>query len=77
MKEFTTSLEGATVHKQLKSIEHYIDLGNLYEDYFDGVAYDIYPKLEEGAFSPEELEQLRGALLDLSEKLRNVAQNLG
>lgn len=77
MKEFTTSLEGATVRKHLDNIEPYLDLWEISEDYLQMPGYIIHDKLAGGAFSPQELEQLRGALLDLSEKLRNVAQNLG
>lgn len=50
MKEFTTSLEGATVRKHLDSIEPYLDLWEISEDYLQIPGYIIHDKLAGGAW---------------------------
>lgn len=71
------------VRQKLHDIDLNISWGRLSRDYFDKSASWFYNKLNgidgnggEGGFTPDELQQLKGALCDLSERIRRAADNL-
>ncbi len=71
------------VRQKLSDIDLNISWGRLAKDYFNKSASWFYNKLNgidgnggEGGFSPEELKQLKGALCDLSDRIRRAADNL-
>ena len=71
------------VRQKLYDIDLNISWGRLSRDYFDKSASWFYNKLNgidgnggEGGFTPDELQQLKGALCDLADRIRRAANNL-
>jgi hypothetical protein len=73
----------ADVKKQLADIYMKITWREIALDYFGKSPSWLYHKLDgidgnggEGGFTPEEAEQMRGALIDLSNRIRRAAENI-
>lgn len=71
------------VRTALRDIDLNISWGELARDYFKKSASWFYQRLNEVdghgnpcEFTPNEKEQLRGALIDLSERIRRAAENI-
>lgn len=71
------------VRAALRDIDLNISWGHIARDYFQKSVSWFYQRLNEVdghgnpcAFSTEEKEQLRGALVDLSERIRRAAENI-
>ena len=71
------------VRRKLDDIELDIVWGKIAKRYFSKSVSWLYNKLScidgnggEGGFTSEELEQLRGALFDLSDRIRKAAEKL-
>lgn len=69
--------------EKLKDILLNINIAKLAKQYFNRSSGWLYHKLDgidgnggTNDFSPEELEQLRGALYDLSDRIRKAADTL-
>lgn len=80
-----TKAKPQTTRQQVADILVDISWQALANRYFSKSASWLYHKLDgrdvnkngkPAQFSPEELEQLRGALVDLSERIRRTADNL-
>ena len=78
-----TVLEKATMKHQLKDIALEISWAKLAQKYFGRSASWMYHKMDgidgngrSGEFSDDEKEQLRGALCDLSERIRKAALSI-
>jgi hypothetical protein len=82
-KDMDTVMEKATMKSQLKDIALEISWAKLSQRYFGRSASWIYHKIDgidgngkTGEFSDSEKEQLRGALYDLSERIRKTAMSI-
>ena len=72
-----------TVKQRLQDILLSVSGRDIANTYFDGSASWLYHKLDGidgnggvGGFTDKEKEQLRGALVDLSDRLRRAADNI-
>ncbi|MBQ8097224.1 MAG: DUF5053 domain-containing protein [Prevotella sp.] len=75
--------EKSKVRTALRDIDLNISWGHIARDYFQKSVSWFYQRLNEVdghgnpcEFSPEEKEQLRGALIDLSDRIRRAADNI-
>ena len=75
--------EKSTVRTELKDIDLHISWRHRANDYFQKSVSWVYQRLNEVdghgnpcEFTPEEKEQLRGALVDLSVRIRRAADNI-
>ena len=75
--------ENKTMMQQLDDIIIDVSWGRLSNDYFGKSSSWIYNKLHgrdgnggKGEFSPEEKEILKGALVDISDRIRHAANNI-
>lgn len=73
----------ATVKEKIYDIILDINIAKLAKRYFNKSSSWLYHKLDrrdgngkETDFSPEELEQFKGALYDLSDRIRKAADNI-
>lgn len=69
--------------KRIKDIQMTISWREFANTYFQRSSSWLYHKLDgidgnggEGGFTPQEAEQMRGALLDLSNRIRRAAENI-
>lgn len=69
--------------KRIKDIQMTISWREFANTYFQHSSSWLYHKLDgidgnggEGGFTPEEAEQMRGALIDLSNRIRRAAENI-
>lgn len=69
--------------KRIKDIQMTISWREFANTYFQRSSSWLYHKLDgidgnggEGGFTPEEAEQMRGALIDLSNRIRRAAENI-
>lgn len=83
LKRAEERVRDTEVRRKLDDIELDIVWGKIAKRYFSKSVSWLYNKLNgidgnggEGGFTPEELEQLRGALYDLSARIRKAADNL-
>lgn len=69
-----------TLWTELEDIIAHLKWVHISRDYFGRTSTWIYDKLqgkdEEGGFTLEEQEQLKGALLDMAERLRRAAERI-
>lgn len=79
----TTPVMITDMKKRLKDIALSVSWMEIANRYFHRSSSWLYHKLDgidgnggRGGFKPEEAEQLRGALLDLSERLRRAAEKI-
>ncbi len=75
--------EKSKVRSALRDIDLNISWGHIANDYFEKSASWFYQRLNEVdghgnpcEFSAEEKEQLRGALIDLSNRIRRAAEKI-
>ena len=75
--------EKAKVRSALRDIDLNINWRHIANDYFQKSVSWFYQRLNEVdghgnpcEFTPKEKEQLRGALIDLSERIRRAAENI-
>lgn len=80
---YNKQTKDSKVRQKLYDIDLNISWGRLSRDYFDKSASWFYNKLNgidgnggEGGFTPDELQQLKGALCDLADRIRRAANNL-
>ena len=80
---YNKQTKDSKVRLKLYDIDLNISWGRLSRDYFDKSASWFYNKLNgidgnggEGGFTPDELQQLKGALCDLADRIRRAANNL-
>ena len=66
------------IKKKLKDILLWINIGKIANHYFQKNSSWLYAKFdnENTEFTPEEVEQLKGALIDLSDRIRRCADTL-
>lgn len=76
-------VKDSTVKQRLQDILLSVSWREIANTYFDKSASWLYHKLDGidgnggvGGFTDEEKDQLRGALVDLSERIRRAADNL-
>lgn len=76
-------VKDSQVRQRLNDIDLNISWGQLARDYFNKSASWFYNKLNgidgnggKGGFTPDELQQLKGALCDLSYRIRRAADNI-
>lgn len=69
--------------KRVRDIQMAISWRDFANTYFQRSSSWFYHKMDGidgnggvGGFSPEEVEQMRGALIDLSNRIRRVAENI-
>ena len=62
--------------KRIKDIQMAISWREFANTYFQRSSSWFYHKLDEGGFTPEEAEQMRGALIDLSNRIRRAAESI-
>ena len=69
--------------KRIKDIQMTISWREFANTYFQRSSSWLYHKLDgidgnggEGGFTPQEAEQMRGALIDLSNRIRRAAENI-
>ena len=60
----------ATLKSQLDSILNYIDISAIADEYMDKMPAWFYEHAKDDTFIQEDKEQLRSALLDLSDKIK-------
>lgn len=72
------------VREKLNDIITDVSWSKVSKKYFDKSSSWIYHKIDgvgsnggDGGFTPEELEQFKGALVDLSDRIRKVADDIG
>jgi hypothetical protein len=77
------AIKDSKVRQKLKDIDLNISWAHIAKDYFNKSVPWFYNKLNgidgnggEGGFTPEELQQLKGALCDLADRIRRAADNL-
>lgn len=82
-EKITLKVRDTKVREKLSDIDTDIVLGKLSKVYFGKSASWFYNKMNgidgnggEGGFTPDEIEQLRGALYDLADRIRKSADNL-
>ena len=86
-KKMETTLKSPVVisdmKKRIKDIQMAISWREFANTYFKRSSSWFYHKLDgidgnggEGGFTPEEAEQMRGALIDLSNRIRNAAESI-
>lgn len=83
MKKVRENVKDTEVRRKLSDISTDIVLGRLSRRYFGKSVSWFYNKLNgidgnggEGGFTHEELQQLKGALCDLADRIRRAADNL-
>lgn len=83
LQQYTQTLKDSKVRQKLHDIDLNISWGRLSRDYFDKSASWFYNKLNgidgnggEGGFTLSELQQLKGALCDLADRIRRAADAL-
>ena len=83
MEQTTTFEKKLTMYQQLADIDENISWGALAKEYFNKSASWFYHKMDgidgnggAGGFNTQETEQLRNALMDLSTRIRRVAENI-
>ena len=83
MEQTTTFEKKLTMYQQLADIDENISWGALAKEYFNKSASWFYHKMDgidgnggTGGFNQQEAEQMRGALIDLSERIRRAAENI-
>lgn len=81
--EYGKQAEKSKVRSALRDIDLNISWGHIARDYFQKSVSWFYQRLNEVdghgnpcAFSLEEKEQLRGALFDLSDRIRRAAEKI-
>ena len=72
----------SSLSKELQDVVMLVKWRNLAQEYFDRPSEWIYNKLHgreegEGGFTPEEQQQLKGALCDMADRLRKAADSIG
>ncbi len=82
-ENYARVVKDSKVRQKLHDIDLNISWGQLSRDYFDKSASWFYNKLNgidgnggEGGFTPEELQQLKGALCDLANRIRRASEAL-
>lgn len=83
MKKHEKELRMTPIKIKLKDILLMVTWGHISRQYFDRSGSWIYNKMNgidgnggEGGFTPEELQQLKGALCDLADRIRRAADTL-
>ena len=83
MEQTTTFEKKLTMYQQLADIDENISWGALAKEYFNKSASWFYHKMDgidgnggAGGFNQQEAEQMRGALIDLSNRIRRAAENI-
>ena len=83
MEQTTTFEKKLTMYQQLADIDENISWGALAKEYFNKSASWFYHKMDgidgnggAGGFNQQETEQMRGALIDLSNRIRRAAENI-
>ena len=81
--KYEKELRWTPIKKQLEDILLIIKWGHISRQYFNRSGSWIYNKMNgidgnggEGGFTPEELQQLKGALCDLADRIRRAADTL-
>lgn len=76
-------LKNSSIRQKLSDIDLFVSWGNMANEYFGKSASWLYHKLNgidgnggKGGFTPEELQQFKGALCDLADRIRKAADNL-
>lgn len=66
------------VKNKLRDILLWINIGKMANVYFDKKSSWIYDKIDERntEFTPEEIQQLKGSLVDLDDRIRKCADSL-
>ena len=66
------------VKSKLGDILLWINIGKMANVYFDKKSSWLYDKIDERntEFSPEEIQQLKGSLVDLADRIRKCADSL-
>lgn len=82
-KSTAKQIKDSTVKQRLQDILLSVSWRDIANTYFDRSASWLYHKLDGidgnggvGGFTDKEKEQLRGALIDLSERIRRAADNI-
>lgn len=80
---YEKKLRMTPIKSKLKDILLMVTWGRISKDYFKRSGSWIYNKMNgidgnggEGGFTPEELQQLKGALCDLADRIRRAADTL-
>lgn len=83
IENYARVVKDSKVRQKLHDIDLNISWGQLSRDYFDKSASWFYNKINgidgnggEGGFTPEELQQLKGSLCDLADRIRKAADAL-
>ena len=83
MKKVREHVRDTEVRRKLSDISTDIVLGKIARRYFGKSVSWFYNKMNgidgnggEGGFTPEELQQLKGALCDLADRIRRAADTL-
>lgn len=81
--QYAQVVKDSKVRQKLADIDLNISWGQLSRDYFSKSASWFYNKLNgidgnggTGGFTPDELQQLKGSLCDLAERIRRAAETL-
>lgn len=81
--EYSKKVKDSKVRQKLADIDLNISWGKFARDYFSRSASWLYNKLNgidgnggEGGFTPDELQQLKGSLCDLADRIRRAADTL-
>ncbi len=76
-------LKKSTMRRRLSDIDLFISWGQFAREYFGHSASWFYHKLNgidgnggSGGFTPEEMQEFKGALCDLADRLRSTADKL-
>ena len=66
------------VKNKIRDILLWINIGKMANVYFDKKSSWLYSKIDENdtEFTPEELLQFKGALIDLADRIRKYADSL-
>lgn len=70
------SMNATTISQKMAEVQDYINLAYIAEDYMEASPTWYYDRVKNNSFTQEDTEQLRSALLDLSQKLQAAAQSL-
>ncbi len=80
---YAEMLKNSKMRQMIDDIDLFISWGTLSREYFGKSASWIYHKLDgidgnggKGGFTPEEMQLFKGALCDLSDRIRRVADKL-
>ena len=82
-KRYGEQAERSRIRSKLRDIDLNVSWGHIARDYFNKSVSWFYQRLNEVdghgnpcEFTTEEKEQLRAALIDLSERIRRAAENI-